>query len=134
MASDSANARNLRSGSLANPADAARAKMDDAFAELEAALRQKLAEAGRLVQEAQQAASATDHAGEVTQWRNATRLLEEQLTALREENSLLHSEIHKLRQDTLALSQENASRKAAVQDALKAVEEATHGIQSLLGE
>lgn len=130
MSSDTAKARPLQAAPLPSQAEAARTKLETALAELEAALHGKLAEAERL----SQAAGAAPQAEDATQWRNATHLLEEQLTALREENSLLHSEIHQLRQQAGDLAQENKALKSAVNNALKAVDAATSSVQSLLEE
>lgn len=149
MSSDTAKARTLAHSTDASPADFARSRLLDAIADLESAIESKLAEASLRVQtlaaaqaEAlESAALHNDQSATVTQWQNACKLVEEQAVALREQNSELHSEIHRLREelsaarnDVSVAREECAALKAASKDALDAVSAAITDIQGLLKE
>ncbi|MCH2548158.1 MAG: hypothetical protein MK052_11190 [Alphaproteobacteria bacterium] len=113
-----------------SPVAQARVKLGLALEQLETIVLQRMEEASQLAHSA--AAHSGESDGDSEQWQNACRLLEDQLAALKEENSLLHSEIHQLRDDAQQLAQHNTALEAANTSAVSALDDAIAQVEGLL--
>lgn len=105
-----------------SPVAQARAHLGMALERLEAVVQARVEEALR------RAAPQEDS----EQWRNACRMLEEQLASLKDENSRLHSELHQMRAETAGLRDHAASLEQANRTAATALDEAIASVESLL--
>lgn len=111
-----------------SPVAQARAKLGAALEQLEATVIARMEEAARL------AASTPEQSddGDSEQWKNACRLLEEQLASLKEDNSQLHSELHQMRSKVQSLQQHNDALTKANAEAADSLGEAIEHVEQIL--
>lgn len=125
MSPEAAKARHLQSSELDaefSPAEAARTRLEEALAGLETTITARLEEGERQLQALRAAQAEADQSTAIEQWQNASRVLEEQVAALQEDNTRAHAELQQLREDLLALNQQNATLKAELKNALAEVQ------------
>lgn len=128
MPQDSAKIKDLPEQS---PVAQARAKLGLALEQLETIVLARLDEAARIADEAQNAPQTNDDA---EQWKNACRMMEEQLASLREENSQLHDELHQKRSELNEAHSRAAKLEQARTEALDALDSAIAQVEGLLKE
>lgn len=128
MSQDTAKVKDVTEHS---PVAEARAKLGHALERLETLIHARLEEAARAAAEAGKAAPQQ---ADSEQWQNACRVLEEQLTRLKEENSQLHSELHQARAQVKDLQQRNDRLETARKTATAALDDAIASVESLLKE
>lgn len=115
-----------------SPVAQARAKLGMALEHLETTVLARMEEAAKRVAAVQAEAQQADRQEEVAQWKNACRMLEEQLASLKDENSRLHSELHQLRGEVTDLHSRNATLEKASASAAEALEDAITQVENIL--
>lgn len=130
MPQDSAKMKDLPEQS---PVAQARAKLGLALEQLESIVLARLDEAAMIAAQAQEHLQAAPQVGDdAEQWKNACRMLEEQLASLREENSQLHDELHQKRSELSEAHSRAAKLEKARAEALGALDSAIAQVEGLL--
>lgn len=116
-----------------SPVAQARAKLGMALEHLETTVLARMEEAAKRVAAAQAyVQQQAQQPEEAEQWKNACRMLEEQLSNLKDENSRLHSELHQLRSEVTGLHSRNAALEKANASAAAALEDAIAQVENIL--